>query len=138
MRRFSVFLLAAVLALSLAACSDTAEEKAAINAANQWLALIDVGRYAASWDEAASLFKNTASKEQWTEKLKSSRAPLGKVESRKLKTASYKTILRGASEGKYVVIRFNSSFENEKEAIETVTPMLDKDGQWRVLGYNIK
>ena len=138
MKRLSVVSLAAVLALSLAACSDTAEEKAAINAANQWLALIDAGKYAASWDEAASLLKNTASKEQWTEKLNASRAPLGKVESRKLKTASYKTSLRSAPDGKYVVIRFNSSFENEKETIETVTPMLDKDGQWRVLGYNIK
>ena len=63
MRRFSVFLLAAVLALSLAACSDTAEEKPAINAANQWLVLIDAGNYAASWNEAASLLKNAASKE---------------------------------------------------------------------------
>ena len=82
--------------------------------------------------------KNAASNEQWTEKLKASRAPLGKVASRKLKTATYKTSLRGAPEGKYVVIRFNSSFENEKEVIETITPMLDKDGQWRVSGYNIK
>ena len=50
--------------------------------------------------------------------MKASRAPLGKVASRKLKTATYKTSLRGAPEGKYVVIRFNSSFENEKEVIE--------------------
>jgi hypothetical protein len=33
---------------------------------------------------------------------------------------------------------FASSFENKKSAIETVTPMMDKDGTWRVSGYFIK
>jgi len=37
-----------------------------------------------------------------------------------------------------VVIRYDASFANKKSAIETVTPMLDKDGQWRVSGYFIK
>lgn len=27
---------------------------------------------------------------------------------------------------------------NKKSAIETVTPMMDKDGKWRVSGYYIK
>ena len=41
-------------------------------------------------------------------------------------------------DGQYVVIQFTSSFENKKSAIETITPMLDPDGQWRVSGYYIK
>jgi ribosomal protein S17E len=40
--------------------------------------------------------------------------------------------------GVYVVIEFESSFENKKSAVETVTPMMDKDGKWRVSGYYIK
>ncbi|MGB5422961.1 MAG: DUF4019 domain-containing protein [Desulfobacterales bacterium] len=28
--------------------------------------------------------------------------------------------------------------ENKASAVETITPMLDKDGQWRVSGYYIK
>ncbi|MEJ2473814.1 MAG: DUF4019 domain-containing protein [Desulfobacterales bacterium] len=28
--------------------------------------------------------------------------------------------------------------ENKTAAVETITPMLDKDGQWRVSGYYIK
>ncbi|MGA9534411.1 MAG: DUF4019 domain-containing protein [Desulfobacterales bacterium] len=27
---------------------------------------------------------------------------------------------------------------NKTSAVETITPMLDKDGQWRVSGYYIK
>jgi hypothetical protein len=36
------------------------------------------------------------------------------------------------------VIHYQSSFEHKKSATETVTPMLDNDGQWRVSGYYIK
>ena len=64
--------------------------------------------------------------------------PLGKLISRKFKSATYATSLPGAPDGHYVVIQFNTSFENKKSGIETVTPMMDKDGMWRVSGYYIK
>lgn len=48
------------------------------------------------------------------------------------------TSLTGAPDGQYVVIQFESSFEKKKSVIETVTPMLDQDGQWRVTGCYIK
>jgi hypothetical protein len=53
-------------------------------------------------------------------------------------SASYRTSLPGAPDGQYVVIKFNTWFENKKSAIETVTPKMDKDGMWRVSGYYIK
>jgi hypothetical protein len=53
-------------------------------------------------------------------------------------SASYQTSLPGAFDGEYVVIQFETSFENKKSAVETVTPMKDKDGRWRVSGYFIK
>ena len=138
MNRCSTGLLAAVLLLSSAVASDSAAEKVAVNAANQWLALVDAGNYTASWDEAAAFFKSAVSKEQWVETMKGRRTPLGKVESRKLKSATYTTSLPGAPDGQYVVIQYDSSFQQKKSAVETVTPMRDKDGQWRVSGYFIK
>jgi hypothetical protein len=66
------------------------------------------------------------------------RDPLGKMRSRKVKSATYKTSLPGAPDGEYVVIQYDSSFEHKQAAVETVTPMLDKDGKWRVSGYFIK
>jgi hypothetical protein len=57
---------------------------------------------------------------------------------RKLKSAAYTKTLPGAPDGEYVVIRYESSFEHKQSAVETVTPMLDKDGVWRVSGYYIK
>jgi hypothetical protein len=113
-------------------------EELAQQSAEGWLGLVDSGKYAESWDETAVAFKNAVTKEQWQQALKSTRAPLGKLQSRKLKSATYTKTLPGAPAGEYVVIQFDSSFENKKPAVETVTPMLDKDGKWRVSGYFIK
>ncbi len=69
--------------------------------------------------------------------MQAARKPLGKLFSRKVLTKVYKSSLPGAPDGEYVVVQFETSFENKKMAIETVTPMLDKDGKWRVSGYYI-
>ena len=77
-------------------------------------------------------------KDKWEQAITAVRKPLGKKLSRKLLSKTYTQSLPGAPDGEYVVIQFEASFQNKKIAIETVTPMLDKDGQWRVSGYYIK
>lgn len=135
--------LTAILVLSVGAAKgvagdNTVKEKAAIAVAEKWLALVDEGKYAESWKEAAEYFKAAVKQEQWEQTLQAGRKPLGKLVSRKVKSASYKTSLPGAPDGEYVVIQFETSFANKKSSIETVTPMMDKDGKWRVSGYYIK
>jgi hypothetical protein len=46
--------------------------------------------------------------------------------------------LPGVPDGEYVVVEYETSFENKKTANETVTPMKDPDGTWRVSGYFIR
>jgi hypothetical protein len=118
--------------------AETEKEQQAISAAMQWLTMIDEGKYAESWKEAATYFKGAIKEDQWEQSLQSVRTPLGKLVSRKVKTKSYQTSLPGAPDGQYVIIQFETSFENKKAAVETVTPMMDKDGKWRVSGYYIK
>ena len=113
-------------------------EKAAVSAAEKWLSLVDEGKYGESWKEAAEYFRNALTQEQWEQSAQAVRKPLGKLVTRKMKSTTYKTSLPAAPDGEYVVIAFLSSFENKKSAIETVTPMMDKDGKWRVSGYYIK
>jgi hypothetical protein len=138
MKRYSTSVLCAMLLIAGVAFSQATPEKAAEDATNNWLVLVDAGDYGASWDRASELFKNAVSKDQWTEKVTVARGPWGKLVSRKLKSATYKTSLPGAADGQYVVIQYESSFEHKKSAVETVTPMMDKDGQWRVSGYFIR
>lgn len=121
-----------------AVAAESDKEKAAAAAAEKWAVLVDEGKYADSWREAAEYFKNAVKQEQWEQMARAVRQPLGKTVSRKVKTAAYKTSLPGAPDGEYVVIEFETVFENKKEAVETVTPMMDKGGVWRVTGYFIK
>ncbi len=140
MYRIGAFLIVLLLSLSCGAslAQDSPKEKAALKAAKAWLALVDSGKYAKSWQEAAAFFRNNVDREQWEHSLNGIRKPLGSVISRKAVESMYTTYLPGAPDGEYVVIQFQSSFKNKKKAIETVTPMLDKDGSWRVSGYYIK
>ena len=118
--------------------ADTGKEKTAGVATEKWLIMVDRGNYVQSWKEAAEYFKGAVSQEQWGHSLQAVRKPLGKIISRKVITKTYQTTLPGAPDGEYIVIQFETSFQNKKSAIETVTAMLDKDGQWRVAGYFIK
>jgi hypothetical protein len=113
-------------------------ERAAIDSAEAWLELVDEGDYAGSWDAAAGHFKSVVEQGQWMLAMESSRRPFGKNISRKLLSKTYSTTLPGAPDGEYVVIQYEASFENKASAVETITPMLDKDGKWRVSGYFMK
>ena len=130
----------AVLGLCLAGSVVTRADAQdnAVQAAKAWVALVDAGQYGESWETAAVLFKNATAKKQWEQTLAAVRKPLGKLVSRELKSKTYRESLPGAPDGQYVIIQFATSFANKKSGIETVTPMLDKDGQWRVSGYYIQ
>jgi hypothetical protein len=116
---------------------DEAEQQA-LSAAEAWLKQVDEGKYAESWDAAAEYLRGAVAKEAFVKALDGVRKPLGAVTARKIKSKEYRTSLPGAPDGQYVVLQFETSFQNKKAAIETVTPMLDKDGKWRVSGYFIK
>ena len=125
------------LAVATFLCANEAAEKAALASATAWLALADGEKYPETWDQAAAYFKTKLDKDQWVASLKRGRAPLGKVLSRKPWSKMYTKTLPGVPDGEYVVIMYNTEFENKKSAVETVTPMRDKDGKWRVAGYQI-
>lgn len=110
----------------------------AFKSSEEWLQFVDDGSYAYSWEAAAAYFQSVITKEEWVESVRDIRAPLGEVVSRKIKKAFYRTELPGAPDGEYVVIEYDTVFENKSTAVETVTPLLDKDGVWRVSGYYIQ
>lgn len=111
---------------------------AAARAAQDWLELIDKGDASESYQRAAGLFKSALSLEQWRGSLAAAQAPLGKPLSRSLKSSRYTEELPGAPDGNYYVIEYDTAFERKKHGTETVVPMLDEDGVWRVSGYFVK
>ena len=140
-RRHAIALLAAGLPLSTARADEhflVGRKASTLETALTWLIDVDANDYGRSWQGTAAHFKNIVTRDQWTSALQRVRVPLGKVISRQILSSDYRTELPGAPDGHYVVIRFETNFQNKKSGIETVTPMLDADGQWRVAGYFIK
>jgi hypothetical protein len=138
--------IASILMLALACIGGTgtacADRQAAVEqakkAAEEWLKLVDDGKYRESREQAATFFKDRVSAETWEQMAGAARKRLGAMVSRSFKRAKYSTSLPGAPDGQYVVLQYDTSFANKKAAVETITPMLDHDGQWRVSGYYIK
>ena len=122
---------------SVASFAGDAETEA-VKAAESWLALVDAGDYGESWTQSAELFRKAVTPEKWEQALKVTRGPFGDLVSRELKSTQFFTSLPGAPDGEYVVIQFTTSYENKKDAVETITPMKDPDGAWRVSGYFVK
>ena len=140
MRSSQLFVTCMVSVVLVAAAGALAgePESAGTQAAQSWLAMVDAGEYGQSWEAAAAYFKSAVSKEDWERSLEAFRTPLGDVVSRAVTSATYATSLPGAPDGEYVVVQFTTSFANKKSAVETVTPMRDPDGVWRVSGYYVK
>ena len=82
--------------------------RAAQTSVEAWLALIDNQSYAASWDTAATLFRNAITQEKWQAAVQTGRAPFGEMKSRTLRSATATTTLPGAPDGEYVVFTFNT------------------------------
>ena len=117
--------------------SNPEAEEAALAAARPWLALVDEKQYGASWQQAARQFRNAAPQEEWIQKSGSVREPMGAVQEREVRSAKYATSLPGAPDGEYVVVQFDTCFENKEHAVETVS-CVKEDGDWRATGYYIR
>jgi hypothetical protein len=114
------------------------DEDAVVKTAIEWLELVDTGDYGAGWERAATVLRGAVSKGRFVASLAPVRDPLGSVVSRKLKSTHFATELPGVPDGEYLVIQFDTEFANKRSSVETVTPMLDTDGSWRVSGYYIR
>jgi hypothetical protein len=136
-RRSVVAALCAACLIGPAVAADKPED-AAQAAAESWLKRVDAGDYAGSWEQAARVFKGAVKQDGWVQMCGGVRVPLGKLTSRKLKSREYTEKLPGAPDGRYVVIQYDTVFENKSAAVETIVPMADPDGAWRVSGYFIR
>jgi hypothetical protein len=143
--RFAAILILGVLftgaILSPIEAANSDPKQAAMAAMQTWLKEIDQGHYDQSWKDAAPSFQKAITSTQWMAALSSARTPEGKCRERKLASAMEQTEVpspAGTQKGDFVIAQFNSSFENLKYAVETVTFEKVPDGTWKAAGYYIK
>jgi hypothetical protein len=137
--RISLFLLVGVLLVAgVPVSGQDGRLQSAQRSVEAWLALMDATRYADSRREASASFRAAVSEDDWSHDMQTVRSwPQGKVVTRRLKSAVYSKTLAGAPDGDYVVVTYETGFDN-KQAVEMVTASLEKDGVWRVAGYTVK
>ena len=113
--------------------SAPAAESGAAQAARQWLALVDAGKWQESWAGTASSFRSMNTVEAWQSASEGGRVPLGRVLSRSL------TGDEGipAPPNGYQLVRFRTDFAAKAGATETLSLAREGD-RWRVVGYYIE
>ena len=126
------------LILSMLASSFIwSNESAGSIAAKEWLKIVDVGEYVESWQKSDAFFKSQLTQIEWSVALTGVRTPLGQVKSRSELGAKEYSSLPGVPDGEYLVIQFQTKFQNKKSATETLT-LSKSSGDWLPVGYFIK
>ena len=97
-----------------------------------WLALMDEGNYAKSWETAAPYFQRVMAKEEWVARGEKIRRPLGNVLSRKFKSSKF------TAAGTQIEVKFDAAFDGLLAATETVTFAKQASGEWQPIGYLIR
>jgi hypothetical protein len=139
-RRSTISMGVLVLLLGGAGVGQTQEESKAKarDSAKEWLTLLDGQEWERTWEQAGELLKAAVSQDEWAKKMSVTLGPLGKVDSRAVRSTEYSTTMPGAPDGEYVVVKMDTSFENKQTATETVVLKKEPDGAWRVSGYFIR
>jgi Protein of unknown function (DUF4019) len=134
MRFAAVFALACAGACSALALSLSPEDEAARDVALQWLGVVDSGNYK---DAALLMSEQVRGSRDWTKYFAAHRAPLGRVNDRKIAEGKYASTVPGDPEfRRHAILRFKTSFEHKVSATEEI--VLTKMGCcWEVMGYEI-
>jgi Protein of unknown function (DUF4019) len=105
--------------------------------AKDYVGGLDREQYAQSWESGDPLFQHTITKEQWIKALDRSRKRLGKMNARNIKDQRPAWNPAGLPRGAYMVVEFDTSFQNAPYSGELLTLRKGPDGKWRVLTYQV-
>jgi DNA-binding CsgD family transcriptional regulator len=139
----------AVAALALSGAPEAAQDRAQASnraarpaavaespvtqAALQWLALVDAGKWQESFAGTTQSFQTSNTPAMWQSASEGGRVPLGRVLSRSI--SSQESI--PAPPNGYQLVRFRTDFANKASATETLS--LTREGEsWRIVGYYIE
>jgi hypothetical protein len=92
--------------------------------------LMDAEEYSAAWNASAESVRKEMPKMAWNLLSSAVHLPLGAARGRSYKSASVKP----AS----ITFEYVGDYENNHHVQESITTVREKDGVWRVSGYNIQ
>lgn len=106
--------------------------------ASYWLGLLDQRAYGASYSQAGGLLQDIISANIWVAAMRETRGSLGNNTSRKMSSHSLINQLPHGTKGKFMRIKFDSTFSSKGQVQEEVIMIQQGDrGQWKVISYKI-
>jgi len=113
--------------------ADVKSNAEIVDAARQWLALVDQDRWDDSYRATGASFRKLNTAQVWADVSEKMRARFGVAKSR---TFLSEQNLPAPPYG-YEVVKFRASYANKADAVETVT-LEREDGAWHVVGATIE
>jgi hypothetical protein len=115
---------------------STAMTPAPDDRAKQWVQLVDDKNYSDAYKQMGAAAQNKVAVDPWTQKVSTTREPLGAMATRNIKDVKLTKTLPGMRDGQYATVQFDTSFAHKASAVETVMLTSEKGG-WSVIGYFI-
>lgn len=147
MNRMTRLLLAAALLWSsfsgLAAAQEVVEASDMVRGGMQAIQMIDQGKAGELWDGATPATRKRVTRAEFTDKVATSRVPLGRPQQRTWVTVTRHVVADAADAdmaGQYVSIEYETRFANKPDGTlrELVSFRLDPDRTWRFAGYVLR
>jgi hypothetical protein len=113
-------------------------EKLAEAAASKWLALVDAGKSAESWQALAAAPREAMGQWKWKFGFATAQREFGAFRDRKLRSAAFTTKSPGGRAGEFVLLQYDTESTNKGRVVEKLTVMRDTDGEWRVADYTVR
>lgn len=112
--------------------------KESADASQAWLSIIDSGKYAEAWEKGSLTLKLKIPLNAWLPILEATRKPLGSVSKRTVVDQRTSKNPPGLPAGDYMVMIYKTDFATKKDIGELVTLVLESDGKWRGLTYQVE
>ncbi len=121
------------LTAAAAPSATQASEAAAVDAARQFLTLVDRDDWTASWQATHQSFKLLNTVEWWAEVSTKVRGQFGRVKARELATVNFAP----APPNGYWTVTFQASYSKQAKVVETLS-LASEGGSWKVVGITLE
>lgn len=122
----------AALAQPSAQPAEASTEAVVVEAARQWLALVDARDWKGSWNATGSSFRAHNTLQNWTNAAEQVQGKFGAARSRELLAAEE---VPAAPNGAWMV-KFRASYASKPEGTETLL-LVREDGTWKIAGIYV-
>ena len=118
--RIALFSTLFFLVLAIPAGAEPISKEQLREGADNYLELLDQGRYAEAWQAMSPIYRAIEPQAQWHNRQQAIRDAYGALEFRDLVRVEFRDHYTLSPDGQYIIVQFKTSFQNKTATRETV------------------